>query len=40
MKDKINDLYNSNNNLAYKALLDLETITTKSNELYNYLMNY
>ena len=36
MKDKINDLYNSNNNLAYKALLDLETITTKSNELYNY----
>lgn len=36
MKDKINDLYNSNNNLAYKTLLDLETITTESNELYNY----
>lgn len=36
MRDKINDLYNSNNNLAYKTLLDLETITTESNELYNY----
>ena len=36
MKDKIIDLYNSDNNIAYKSLLDLEIITTESNQLYEY----
>lgn len=36
MKEKIKNLYNEDNNSAYKTLLELETITTESNELYNY----
>lgn len=36
MKAKIKNLYNEDNNSAYKTLLELETITTESNELYNY----
>ena len=36
MKEKINNLYNKDNVLAYKNLLDLEVICTESNELYNY----
>ncbi len=36
MKEKIENLYNKDNNSAYKTLLDLEVITTESNELYNY----
>ncbi len=36
MKEKIENLYNKDNNSAYKALLDLETITTESNDLYRY----
>lgn len=36
MKDKIIDLYSNDNNIAYKSLLDLEIITTESNELYEY----
>lgn len=36
MKEKIENLYNEDNNSAYKTLLELETITTESNELYNY----
>ncbi|NLZ24782.1 SufBD protein [Candidatus Dojkabacteria bacterium] len=36
MKEKIADLYSENNNKAYKVLLELESITTESNELYNY----
>lgn len=36
MKEKIENLHNKDNNSAYKTLLDLETITTKSNELYSY----
>jgi Glu-tRNA(Gln) amidotransferase subunit E-like FAD-binding protein len=36
MKDKINYLYNKDNEIAYKNLLDLEVICTESNELYNY----
>lgn len=36
MKEKIENLYNENNNSAYKTLLELETITTESNELYSY----
>lgn len=40
MKEKIENLYNENNNSAYKTLLDLETITTESNELYNYFNEF
>ena len=36
MKEKINNLYNKDNNIAYKTLLELEIITTESNELYYY----
>lgn len=36
MKEKINNLYNKDNNNAYKTLLELEIITTESNELYYY----
>lgn len=36
MKEKIENLYNEDNNSAYKTLLELETMTTESNELYNY----
>lgn len=36
MKEKIENLYNEDNNSAYKTLLELETITAESNELYNY----
>jgi len=36
MKEKIENLYNKDNNSAYKTLLELETITTESNELYSY----
>ncbi len=36
MRELITDLCSTNNNTAYKALLELETITTESNELYNY----
>lgn len=40
MKEKINNLYNEDNNSAYKTLLELETITTESNELYNYFNEF
>lgn len=40
MKDKIENLYNEDNNSAYKTLLELETITTESNELYNYFNEF
>lgn len=36
MREIINDLYSTDNNKAYKALLELEAITTESNELYDY----
>ena len=36
MKEKLENLYNEDNNSAYKTLLELETITTESNELYSY----
>lgn len=36
MKEKIQNLYNKDNNSAYKTLLELEIITTESNELYSY----
>ena len=36
MKEKVKNLYNEDNNSAYKTLLELETITTESNDLYNY----
>ena len=39
MKEKIKKLYNEDNNSAYKTLLELETISTESNELYNYFNN-
>lgn len=32
-KKKIENLYNEDNNIAYKTLLELETMTTESNEL-------
>lgn len=35
-EEKIKNLYNKDNNIAYKTLLELETMTTESNELYNY----
>lgn len=36
MKEKVENLYNEDNNSAYKTLLELETITTESKDLYNY----
>ena len=36
MKEKTENLYNEDNNSAYKTLLEIETISTESNELYNY----
>lgn len=36
MKEKLENLYNQDNAGAYKTLLELEAITTKSNELYAY----
>ncbi len=39
MKEKLENLYNADNNSAYKTLLELETITTESNVLYNYFNN-
>ena len=40
MKEKIKNLYNEDNNSAYKTLLELEFITTESNELYNYFNEF
>ena len=40
MKEKIKNLYNEDNNSAYKTLLELESITTESNELYNYFNEF
>lgn len=40
MKEKIKKLYNEDNNSAYKTLLELEIITTESNELYNYFNEF
>ena len=36
MKDKINNLYNKDDNVSYNTLLELELITSQSNELYEY----
>lgn len=36
MKEKLKNLYNEDNNSAYHTLLELEAITTESNELYDY----
>lgn len=36
MKEKIENLFNEDNNIACHTLLGLETITTKTNELYTY----
>ena len=36
MKDKINNLYNKDDNISYNTLLELELITSQSNELYEY----
>ena len=40
MKEKIKNLYNEDNNSAYKTLLEFEFITTESNELYNYFNEF
>lgn len=40
MKGKIENLYNEDNNIAYKTLLELETMTTESNDLYNYFNEF
>ncbi len=40
MKEKIKNLYHKDNNIAYKALLELETMVTESNELYNYFNKF
>ena len=36
MKNKIDKLYDREDRIAYKVLLELETEVTESNELYNY----
>ena len=36
MKDKINNLYNKDDNVSYNTLQELELITSQSNELYEY----
>ena len=36
MKEELDNLYNIDNKISYQNLLDLEIITTESNELYNY----
>lgn len=36
MKEKIKTLYDKDDKVAYKKLLELETEVTESNELYNY----
>lgn len=36
MTGKLGNLYNEDNNSAYETLLELETITIESNELYSY----
>ena len=36
MKNKINNLYNTDDKSAYETLLELEHITENSNELYDY----
>ena len=38
--ETLKKLYNEDNNSAYKTLLELETITTESNELYNYFNEF
>jgi len=40
MTERIKNLYNEDNNIAYKTLLELETITTESNELYDYFNEF
>lgn len=40
MKEKIENLYNEDNNIAYKTLLEFETMTTESNELYKYFNEF
>lgn len=40
MTERIKNLYNEDNNIAYKNLLELETITTESNELYDYFNEF
>lgn len=40
MKEKIKKLYNKDNNTAYKTLLELETMATESNQLYNYFNEF
>lgn len=40
MKNKIENLYNSDNDLAYNSLLELEIISTESDEVYNYFDNF
>lgn len=40
MKKKIENLYNEDNSSAYKTLLELETISAESNELYNYFNEF
>lgn len=39
MKEKLENLYNKDNNSAYKTLLELEALTAESNELYSYFDN-
>lgn len=36
MKERIQELYHADDKKAYKVLLELETITSESNELYSY----
>lgn len=40
MKEEIENLYNEDNNSAYKTLLELEAMTAESNELYNYFNEF
>ncbi len=40
MKEKMENLYNGDNNSAYKTLLELETMTTESMSYITILMNF
>lgn len=40
MKEKIKNLYNKDNNIAYKTLLELETMAIETKESYNYFNEF
>lgn len=40
MENKIKDLYSTDNNVAYKTLLELEALTTESDKMYEYFDDF